>query len=58
MWQIKRRRATLARIMREITATLAAECFDTTLEEAPLEVTAVGRLTVIEQSPEIEGRRT
>jgi hypothetical protein len=39
-------------------ATLAAVVFDTTLEEVHMEMPAKRRLTVIERSPDMEGRQT
>jgi hypothetical protein len=50
--------ANLAWITLAKAATLAAAVPDTTLEEAHLEVPAIRRLTVTEQNPDMEGRRT
>jgi hypothetical protein len=57
LWNI-RRPATLADRTLAISATLAAAALDTTLEEGHMDVPAIRRLTVSEQSPDIECRRT
>jgi hypothetical protein len=52
------KKVTLARRTRAKEVTLVAKVLDTTLEEAPLEVPAARRLTVIERSSVMEGHRT
>jgi hypothetical protein len=56
--EIIRIQVTLARRTREKVVTLTAEVLDITMEDAPLGVAVIRRLSVIERSLVLEDRRT